>query len=155
MPFVGDMDKDCQPEIGVTRARRVYALDYNGTSTLQNKWTLTTTDASGFTGITMFDFNQDGTQELVYRDESELRIIDGSGSTPVTIGTNACGSGTGSEMPVVADVDGDGQAEICVSCQTSSIQLGRLNVFESVGQPWAPCRSVWNQYSYYLSLIHI
>jgi gliding motility-associated-like protein len=149
VPFVGDMDKDCQPEIGVTRSRRVYALDYNGTSTLQNKWTLTTSDASGFTGITMFDFNQDGTQELVYRDESQLRIIDGSGSTPVTIGTNSCGSGTGSEMPVVADVDGDGQAEICVSCQTSSIQLGRLNVFESVGQPWAPCRSVWNQYSYH------
>ncbi|MFN5318707.1 MAG: tandem-95 repeat protein [Bacteroidia bacterium] len=149
VPFVGDMDKDCQPEIGVTRATRVFALDYNGSGTLQNKWTLTTSDASGFTGITMFDFNQDGTQELVYRDESTLRIIDGSGSTPVTIGTNVCGSGTGSEMPVVADVDGDGQAEICVSCQTSTIQLGQLNVFEATGQPWAPCRSVWNQFNYF------
>jgi len=149
VPFVGDMDKDCEPEIGVTRATRVFALDYNGSETLQNKWTLTTTDASGFTGITMFDFNQDGTQELVYRDESTLRIIDGSGSTPVTIGTNTCGSGTGSEMPVVADVDGDGQAEICVSCQTSTIQLGQLNVFEATGQPWAPCRSIWNQFNYF------
>jgi gliding motility-associated-like protein len=149
VPFVGDMDKDCEPEIGVTRATRVFALDYDGSGTLQNKWTLTTTDASGFTGITMFDFNQDGTQELVYRDESTLRIIDGSGSTPVTIGTNTCGSGTGSEMPVVADVDGDGQAEICVSCQTSTIQLGQLNVFEATGQPWAPCRSIWNQFNYF------
>ena len=149
VPFIGDMDKDCQPEIGVTRSRRVYALDYNGSTTLANKWTLVTSDASGFTGITMFDFNQDGTQELVYRDESQLRIIDGSGSTPVTIGTNACGSGTGTEMPVVADVDGDGQAEICVSCSTIDIQLGRLQVFESAGQPWAACRSVWNQYSYF------
>lgn len=149
VPFVGDMDKDCEPEIGVTRSTRVYALDYDGSGTLQSKWTLTTSDASGFTGITMFDFNQDGTQELVYRDESTLRIIDGSGSTPVTIGTNTCGSGTGSEMPVVADVDGDGQAEICVSCKTSTIQLGQLNVFEATGQPWAPCRSIWNQFNYF------
>jgi gliding motility-associated-like protein len=149
VPFIGDMDKDCQPEIGVTRAQRVYALDYDGSGTLALKWTLVTTDASGFTGITMFDFNQDGTQELVYRDESTLRIIDGSGATPVTIGTNPCSSGTGSDMPVVADVDGDGQAEICVTCATTGVSKGRVNVFESAAQPWAPCRNIWNQYSYF------
>lgn len=149
VPFIGDMDKDCQPEIGVTRARRVYALDYDGTATLSSKWTLITTDASGFTGITMFDFNQDGTQELVYRDESTLRIIDGSGTSPVTVGTNPCTSGTGSEMPVVADVDGDGQAEICVTCAVNGVSLGKVNVFSAQGQAWAPCRSIWNQYSYF------
>lgn len=149
VPFIGDMDKDCQPEIGVTRSRRVYALDYNGSTTFAIKWTLVTSDASGFTGITMFDFNQDGTQELVYRDESNLRIIDGSGSTPITIGTNPCASGTGAEMAIVADVDGDGQAEICVSCAVSGVNLARLQIFESSGQPWAPCRDVWNQYGYY------
>ena len=149
VPFIGDMDKDCSPEIGVTRSRRVYALDYDGTATLASKWTLVTTDASGFTGITMFDFNQDGTQELVYRDESNLRIIDGSGSSPVTVGTNPCSSGTGSEMPVVADVDGDGQAEICVSCATSGVSLGKINVFSASGQAWAPCRSIWNQFNYF------
>ena len=149
VPFIGDMDKDCQPEIGVTRSRRVYALDYDGTAALSNKWTLVTTDASGFTGITMFDFNQDGTQELVYRDESNLRIIDGSGTTPTTVGTFSCTSGTGSEMPVVADVDGDGQAEICVSCAVNGISEGRVTVFEAAGQAWAPCRSIWNQFSYF------
>ena len=149
VPFIGDMDKDCQPEIGVTRSRRVYALDYDGSAALSIKWTLVTSDASGFTGITMFDFNQDGTQELVYRDESNLRIIDGSGNSPVTIGTNVCGSGTGAEMAVVADVDGDGQAEICVSCAVEGINLARLQIFESAGQPWAPCRNIWNQYGYY------
>jgi hypothetical protein len=149
VPFIGDMDKDCSPEIGVTRSRRVYALDYDGSATLASKWTLITTDASGFTGITMFDLNQDGTQELVYRDESNLRIIDGSGNTPVTVGTNPCSSGTGSEMPVVADVDGDGQAEICVSCATSGVSLGKINVFSASGQAWAPCRSIWNQYNYF------
>lgn len=149
VPFIGDMDKDCSPEIGVTRSRRVYALDYDGTTTLASKWTLVTTDASGFTGITMFDFNQDGTQELVYRDESNLRIIDASGSVPVTVGTNPCSSGTGAEMPVVADVDGDGQAEICVTCATSGVSSGKVNLFSAANQAWAPCRSIWNQYNYF------
>jgi gliding motility-associated-like protein len=149
VPFIGDMDKDCAPEIGVTRASRVFAFEYDGTPTLSQKWALTTSDASGFTGITMFDFNQDGTQELVYRDETSLRIFDGSGSTPVVIGSNPCASGTGSEMPVVADVDGDGQAEICVTCATTGIQYGRVNVFKSSGQAWAPCRPIWNQYNYF------
>jgi gliding motility-associated-like protein len=148
VPFIGDMDKDCEPEIGVTRAGRVYALDYDGSNTLASKWILNTSDASGFTGITMFDFNQDGSQELVYRDESTLRVFDGSGSTPVVIGSNPCSSGTGSEMPVVADIDGDGQAEICVTCATSGNQLGKVNVFESSGQSWAPCRPIWNQFNY-------
>src|SRR5690606_15663282 len=83
------------------------------------------------------------------RDETSLRIFDGSGSTPVVIGSNPCASGTGSEMPVVADVDGDGQAEICVTCATTGIQYGRVTVFESSGQAWAPCRSIWNQYNYF------
>ena len=149
VPFIGDMDKDCRPEIGVVRSRVVFALKYNNNTTLQTKWTLATSDASGFTGITMFDFNQDGTQELVYRDETTLRIIDGSGSTPVIIGTTPCSSGTGSDMPVVADVDGDGQAEICVTCATQGVHIGRVNVFESSTSPWAPCRPIWNQYNYF------
>lgn len=150
LPFIGDMDKDCTPEIGVTRSRRVYALKYDGTTTFQIKWTLVTSDVSGFTGITMFDFNQDGTSELVYRDETNLRIIDGSGATAVNIASFACISGTGAEMPVVADVDGDGQAEICVTCgDNNDINIGRVNLFGPLNQAWAPCRRVWNQYSYH------
>lgn len=79
--FIGDMDNDCEPEIGFTRSLRVYAYDYNGTTTLQQKWQLLTSDLSGLTGITMFDFNNDGQQELLYRDETQLRVLDGSGSS--------------------------------------------------------------------------
>src|SRR5690606_6201001 len=35
-----------------------------------------------------------------------------------------------------------------VSCATVGVNLGTLRVFESSGQPWAPCRKIWNQYSY-------
>lgn len=149
LPFIGDMDNDCTPEIGVTRSRRVYALKYNGTPTLALKWTLVTSDVSGFTGITMFDFNQDGVSELVYRDETNLRIINGSGSSAVDIATFECISGTGAEMPVVADVDGDGQAEICVTCGNNSINVGHVALFGPLNQVWAPCRRIWNQYAYH------
>ena len=83
--FIGDIDGDGRPNIGYCRSNAVDMLSYNSTTTLQRKWTLTTTDDSGRTGITMFDFDQDGKQELVYRDETTLRIIDGSGATPVTV----------------------------------------------------------------------
>ena len=146
--FIGDMDDDCQPEIGFTRSKRVYAYDYNNTTTLQQKWSLTTSDVSGLTGITMFDFNNDGQQELVYRDETQLRVLDGSGSTATNLFSYGCTSGTALEMPTVADVDGDNQAEICVSCQTIGGQKGNVIVFETDDEPWAYARQVWNQYAY-------
>ncbi|SFB81776.1 Por secretion system C-terminal sorting domain-containing protein [Flexibacter flexilis DSM 6793] len=148
IPFIGDMDNDKKPEIGLTRSLKVLAYEFNNTATLSKKWELATTDGSGFTGITMFDFNQDGVYEMVYRDESTLRILDGSGSSAVTKVSIACGSGTGAEMPVVADLDGDGAAEICVTCQTIDISRGTLRSFQSDKRPWAPARRVWNQYNY-------
>ncbi|MGB0863325.1 MAG: FG-GAP-like repeat-containing protein, partial [Saprospiraceae bacterium] len=146
--FIGDMDGDCQPEIGFTRSKRVYAYDYDGTTTLQQKWSLTTSDVSGLTGITMFDFNNDGKQELVYRDETNLRVLDGSGSTASNLFSYSCTSGTALEMPTVADVDADNQAEICVTCQTIGGQKGEVVVFETANEPWAYARQIWNQYGY-------
>lgn len=149
VPFVGDMDGDCLPEIGVTRVNRVFAYEYNGTATLAQKWSLVTTDGSGMTGITMFDFNQDGVTEIVYRDETNLRIINGAGGSAVNIDTRGCVSGTGMEMPIVGDIDGDGQAEICVTCNSATNSRGNIQAFESTGGAWAPARNVWNQYSYF------
>src|SRR5690606_1005926 len=48
-------------------------------------WTLPTTDTSGQTGITSFDFNGDGIQELIYNDQTEIRIINGNTTTPVDL----------------------------------------------------------------------
>ena len=154
-PFVGDIDNDNAPEIGVTRSQRLIALEYNGTSTLQQKWSLSTTDDSGQTGITMFDFDQDGKAEIVYRDENDLRVIDGSTAVPVNLVTSACASGTGTETAIVADIDNDGAAEICTTCQSGSDnKVGKLKIFESNTTPWAPARKVWNQYNYHVTNIN-
>lgn len=154
--FIGDIDNDCQPEIGVTRSNRLYCYEYNSTTTLAQKWVMVHSDGSGLTGMTLFDFNQDGNNEIVYRDETQLRIINGAGANAVNIATLPCYSYTAMEHAVVADIDNDGAAEICVVCSSTNVQgyNSRLRVYESGGQPWASARKVWNQHAYHVTNIN-
>lgn len=161
-PFVGDIDgkKDDitgekHPEICLTIVSNVVAYKYNSTTKkMVKKWTLGTTDASGGTGITLFDFNNDGIQELVYRDQTKLRILDGRLDNTVPTLSDAgatidCASGTAFEYPVIADIDGDGSANICVTCAAGyGVTPDYLRVYESGSKPWAPTRQVWNQVNY-------
>lgn len=150
--FIGDVDGDGTPNIGYCRDNNVDMLTYNGTNTFQLKWTLGTTDGSGRTGLTMFDFNQDGTQEIIYRDEDNLRIFDGSGATPLVLTSIPSTSSTGMEGPIVADVDNDSEAEILVTSRvnyTGSSRLGYMGVYGSSASAWAPARNVWNQWAFY------
>ncbi len=152
----------------------MYAYKYvPGNTNLQEFWRVNHTDGSGRTGITLFDFNQGGKAQLVYRDETNLRIMDGSVNPPIDLidissspaGQESwCRSGTGAEYPVVADVDGDGYAEIITvgyKIARSPIPVGMTNAqvqregplrilssFDEVNDPWAPARKVWNQYAY-------
>ncbi|MDR1223593.1 MAG: hypothetical protein LBL07_12060 [Tannerella sp.] len=60
-------------------------------------------------------------------------------------------------MPVIADVDGDGQAELIVNgyTQKGNVEGGYLRVFKApAGGRWAPARKVWNQYSYTSLNVH-
>ena len=166
IPLIGNIDNSPTPEIIFTSNFVLYmhALRYDENQPMGQriveKWKLAHTDGSGATGSTLFDFNQDGIAEIVYRDETMLRIIDGSGATPSVKATfNNVRSGTMREYPVVADVDGDGQAEILVTGWTGNAsnhpagaeaRRGPIRIFKSGSEssPWAPARKVWNQYMY-------
>ncbi|MDR1672115.1 MAG: hypothetical protein LBS09_01420 [Bacteroidales bacterium] len=118
-------------------------------------------DRSLNTGFTMFDFDNDGIQEIVYRDEKTLRII--SAIQPV-IKLNATGtairlsqpvgSWTGFEYPVVADIDCDGSADIVVmGFKVPGLideSRGFVLAFSSASdeQKFAPAPAVWNQFMY-------
>lgn len=164
--FIGDVNSDGKPNIGVTSPLNVEMFEYNGSTTLNRLWRLPTSDKSGMTMITMFDFNQDGVQELVYRDETDLRIINGNAATPNTLTSIQVESATSMEGPTIADVDGDGEAEILVVNSNynqgdpydpdDTFKLGvyfdltgKIEVFKSVDLPWAPARGIWNQYAYH------
>ncbi|MDR1056645.1 MAG: GEVED domain-containing protein, partial [Prevotellaceae bacterium] len=161
-PMIGNLDDNPYMEIvTLNSGLNMYALRYDDTKTMGQrivqKWNLTHTDGSGATGATLFDFDQDGTTEIVYRDEQRLRIIDGSGSAAVPKAEfDDVRSGTVREYPVIVDIDGDGQAEILVTGWTGSgptganAAFGPIRIFKSgiASSPWAPARSVWNQYMY-------
>ncbi|BDS13970.1 M43 family zinc metalloprotease [Aureispira anguillae] len=147
-PNIGDFDGDGALEIAVEAARagggRLHVLDNN----MSILWSTNNNDASGATGCTSFDFNNDGQKEIIYRDQANLYIINGSNGAIMS--SNNCSSGTVVEYPIVADVDNDGQAEIVCHCggTPSVVNVARITVFESNSTPWMPARSVWNQHAY-------
>ncbi|MDR2118071.1 MAG: DUF11 domain-containing protein [Tannerellaceae bacterium] len=148
-PFIGDIDGVVTngkkyPEICfiTSGSNYLYAYSYTGSGFTQ-KWTLGHSDSSGVTGITLFDFNLDGVVELVYRDQTLLRVFNGSGSSPVVLYSVACTSGTTTETPVVADVNGDGSADIVVTGGSNYTYM-----FEGGESKWASAPNVWNQQMY-------
>lgn len=164
-PLVGDIDGDGYLEFVYIDFKqpvsnsRITAMKYNPSTGLQTKWQATHADESGQTSMTLFDFNQDNIMEIVYRDQDKLRIINGSGKSHLTgndtipfynLYTKSMSAGTWKEYPVVADVNGDGAAEI-VTCGKVGSGLGyvggQLWVVGGI-HPWAPARPVWNQYLY-------
>jgi hypothetical protein len=171
MPSIGDIDGDKYPEIVILGGANImnvsdikdsiYAFKYiSGQTILGRKWGFPHKNTSGFSGLTLFDFNQDGISELVYRDNFYLHIINGSLKSHITgkdtlvydiLPPIDCQSGTASEYPVVADIDGDGHAEIVTGGNTNKNQpplteTGPLKVFHGGKQTsWASARKVWNQ----------
>ena len=106
-PTVADYDGDGQPEIGVAGAARYAVFETDGTL----KWAASTQDgSSNRTGSSVFDFEGDGAAEVVYRDELYLRVYRGTdGAVLFQTPMSSC---TWYEYVLVADVDGDGNAEI-------------------------------------------
>jgi hypothetical protein len=121
-------------------------------------------DRSQQTGFTLFDFDNDGIQEIAYRDERTMRIIkpllpyvavsatSDSYQACVLFSQNVT-SATGYESPIVVDIDNDAAADIIVhGYDTGTTDLpyrGYVFAFSNgSGDKFAPSRSVWNQYHY-------
>ncbi len=148
VPFIGDVDGDCAVEIGVTYIRTTIMYEYSGSTSLTQKWSVSHTDNSGSGGLSMFDLNQDGNNELFFRDETNFMVYNAATGDIVT--SIPCTSGSGMEYPVIVDIDNDDEAEILLLCDAVSNGTvpSALAAYESANVPWAPARSVWNQHSY-------
>ena len=146
-----DVNNDGYPEILFTFGTNLAAYRYTAASqSLQQFWLKSTSDLSGATTLTAFDFNQDGSVEIVYRDQSDMRIIDGN--TGNNISVFPCLAPTAVEYPAIADLDRDGQADIIASSSTYDVnhdKHAKMVVFHSPASTvWAPARHVWNQHAY-------
>jgi len=153
---IADIDGNGKLNASYISGKYMYALDEN----FNKLWRITVNEeTSGYTGCTVYDFNGDGAAEVVYRDEQYLYIINGSDGSVNT--QQQCIARTNFEYPVVADLDNDGQTELCVTCGFNDAlawsnfcninysQNACVRVFSSASVPWVPSRKLWNQHAYF------
>ncbi|MGB1277922.1 MAG: FG-GAP repeat domain-containing protein, partial [Nannocystaceae bacterium] len=161
-PTIADFNGDGTPDVAVAGGIG-YAV-FDGTQLMDPNvadsetmlWIKQTKDCSSAqTGSSVFDFDGDGSAEVVYSDEHYLRIY--QGTTGDVLWQTCNTTGTLREYPLVADVDNDGQADIvAVSNDYSSIscdgtkQTGVRIFGDSQGQ-WVRTRRIWNQHSYHVT----
>lgn len=140
-PVVADLDGDGFPEIAVSGGS-LYAV-FRADGSLM--WTAPIADTgSSMTSSTAFDLNGDGIMEIMYADQVNFHIFNGLTGQRVYFAPNS--SVTTYEGPSVADIDGDGHAEILVGA--NGTQFG-LRAYTNVGDDWMPARALWNQHSYH------
>ncbi|MCH8231746.1 MAG: hypothetical protein IIB82_03755, partial [Bacteroidetes bacterium] len=160
---LGELDGDGILEANFIAGNQLYALEEGAPGTLVQLWAgpKTLNDfRSGVVATTVYDFNNDGNPELIYRDTQVLSIIDGATGL-TTHWSTSCQSHTMTEGPIIADVNGDGATDICVPCfagpgtfkidgPLSSQALGEIRLFFSNENAWLPSRKVWNQPGYFV-----
>lgn len=171
-PTVADFDNDGKPEVGVAGGHYYSVYDFNraGETVVQPKddlppepgdifvrWSFQTQDlSSNATGSSVFDFQGDGSAEVIYADECYMRVYSGSdGSVQLEIPNT---SSTIHEYPLVVDVDADGNSEILiVANETTASQCTGITprqglyVYGDVNDEWVPTRRVWTQHTYHVT----
>lgn len=168
IPLIADINNDNLLEViihsgvGITNENRLRAFSYHySTRSFLPLWQITTDEDSFSNTPTVFDFNQDGLVELLLCDQSTVRIMNptghshltGNDTVPIyTLSTYFHMQVTIMHIPVVADVDNDGQAEFITLGKNTDYDVYSpvcLNIFKAdSGSIWAPARHVWNQYLY-------
>ena len=152
MPTVGDFDQDGEPEIGVPTGSVYAVYEANG----DILWAVPVTDeSSAVTGSAAYDFEGDGQLEVVYADETRLWVFDGA-TGEVRFTSDRHASRTLHELPTVADVDGDDEADIIIpngGGHGAENKTG-LWVLSSRDGDWMPTRTLWNQHAYSITNIN-
>ena len=170
-PTIADFDGDGRPEIAVAggHSYSVYDLARPGEDltglvpppalgSIFVRWSKVTQDlSSNASGSSVFDFQGDGSAEVVYADECNVRVYSGTdGRVQLTVPNT---TGTIHEYPLVVDVDGDGNSEIMVVANDSNAasdcpgQPARrgLFVYGDTLDLWVPTRRVWTQHAYHVT----
>lgn len=151
---VRDLDGDTTAELMFAYKDQLYTL---GTSTGQCKveWAAGIDATEALSGGTVFDLLGDGRAETLYADNSSFAIYDYDGTKVFEIDRTARES---IANPIVADVDGDGAAEILVSSSrpvgslpTEVPSVPSLVVLEAGEGGFVPTRRIWNQHTYHYS----
>jgi hypothetical protein len=169
-PNIADFNGDKVPDVAAAGSVQYIVYTFNGVA-FTKLWSAATDDTSSQnTGSSVFDFDGDGRNEVVYNDEVYLRIYpgvepaclenppgpacDGNMTDAEVLFRDKNGSRTRTEYPVIVDVDGDFKAEIVFPTNNDSgsgpLDAG-LEVWGDVLDNWVSTRPVWNQHTYHIT----
>jgi hypothetical protein len=172
-PNIADFNADGQPDVATAGSSSYIVTEFDGV-TFTELWRATVEDdSSRVTGSSVFDFDGDGRNEVIYNDEKFIRIYPGVEPDCALdpIGPSCDGimddteilfkdpnsSRTRTEYPVVADVDGDFKAELVFSTNSDvawGIDAG-IEVWGDALDNWVSTRPVWNQHSYHITNVGV
>jgi len=120
-------------------------------------WSVENDDiGSGKIGVSAYDFDADGIDEVLVQDHFKVRILDGQTGKELAVIDNS--TGTLWEYPIVVDLEGDNNAEMIVVANNYdskySINKG-VYVYQSAqdDKPWTNATRIWNQHSFNLTNI--
>lgn len=155
-PTVADFDGDGFAEIGTASSTAYVVFDFQCTgdplpTDCEREWIRWTAEnddcSSRATGSSVFDFEGDGSAEVIYADETTFRIFRGyDGAILYEDATHD--SNTRLEMPIVVDVDNDGKSEIVVPEPNVDPNRGGIEIWQDAHNNWVRTRRIWNQHAY-------
>ena len=140
-PSVADFDGDGEVEIAIPANSRLSVWDVDGTML----WDATINDSSGLAGCSGYDMDGDGAYEVLYADQDALRMYDGA-TGAVLYENYSHSSGTVWEYPVIADIDGDQSAEICISSNGGTYK--GVTCFGHAGDGWPRSGPTWGTHDF-------
>jgi hypothetical protein len=182
-PTVADFDGDGLPEIGVAMATFYSVMKPNYTTkTIDVLWKTANHDlSSSVTGSTVFDFEGDGKAEVIYGDECFLWVFSGQDGSVRFAAPHT--SFTATEASLLADVDGDGHAEMvmvsngadpssagwaCMDASGTPVTINGVTwapgptadkayrgivVFGDSADSWVGTRTLWSEHTYHVTNI--
>ena len=120
-------------------------------------WSVPNTDGSGLVGVSAYDFNGDGIDEVIVQDHFTVRVLNGLNGEILSTVTNS--SATQREYPIVVDLEGDNNAELIVVSNNyhSSYSINNgVTVYGAADnrKPWKNATRIWNQHSYHQTNIN-
>ena len=145
-PCVADFDGDGQVEIGLGIGDVVGVYELDGGVV----WEVPSIDdTTAHAGCSGYDFDGDGAYELLHADKDQFLILDGR-TGDVLVRDIRHASSTLFEYPVVADVDGDGSAEIVLASNSRDDNPGwaGITVYGHVEDLWAQSGATWGVHDF-------
>ncbi|MCB0205034.1 MAG: hypothetical protein KDH89_09480, partial [Anaerolineae bacterium] len=149
---VADIDGDGEIEI-ITGMRyefesgrfgKLYAVNADGSLL----WSVNAEDSTSANSAAVLDLNGDGIYEIAWNGlEQGFNIFNGlDGSVLFNDPTIYTRSGT--DYPIIVDVDGDGSAEIVIATQVDGVVVIGFDGL------WGQARSLWNQHAYHITNVN-